>query len=160
MTDEAITELEPLVGVREACRASGRSQATHYRRHRKSPAPTRPSTERRPQPRALSADERAQVRAMLNSPEHVDKAPAAVYHELLDGWGGRQPRCVPTPQYLRLAAHYGFRPYFSVAALSVPARGSPPPACTSRKTTARVCWSRLRPATGWSATPPSQSAAV
>jgi putative transposase len=84
MIDEAITDLRPLVGTREACRATGRPQATHYRRHRSSPAPVRPPRERTPQPRALSAAERTAVRAVLNSPEHVDKAPAAVYHELLD----------------------------------------------------------------------------
>jgi putative transposase len=84
MIDDAITELQPLVGVREACAATGRPQANHYRRHRKSPAPVRPPRERKPQPRALSAAERATVRAVLNSEEHVDKAPATVYHELLD----------------------------------------------------------------------------
>jgi putative transposase len=84
MIDDAITELEPLVGTRKACLAAGRPQASHYRRHRKSPAPERPKRERNPQPRALSVAERAQVRAVLNSPEHVDKAPATVYHELLD----------------------------------------------------------------------------
>jgi putative transposase len=84
MTDEAITELAPLVGIREACRVTGRPQANHYRRHRQSPAPQRPKRERELQPRALTTTERAQVRAVLNSPEHVDKAPAAVYHELLD----------------------------------------------------------------------------
>lgn len=84
MIDDAIAELEPLVGTREACRATGRPQANHYRRHRKSPALARPPRERQPQPRALSAAERAGVRAVLNSEEHVDKAPAAVYHELLD----------------------------------------------------------------------------
>jgi putative transposase len=84
MIDEAITELTPLVGTREACRATGRAQATHYRRHRQSPAPVRPPRERKPQPRALSVAERTTVRAVLNSPEHVDKAPAPVYHELLD----------------------------------------------------------------------------
>jgi len=84
MTDEAIAELAPLVGTREACRVTGRPQANHYRRHRQSPAPQRPKRERKPQPRALSTTERARVRAVLNSPEHVDKAPAAVYHELLD----------------------------------------------------------------------------
>jgi len=84
MIDDAITELEPLVGTREACRATGRPQASHYRRHRKSPAPARPPRERKPQPRSLSPDERARVRAVLNSPEYVDKAPASVYHELLD----------------------------------------------------------------------------
>jgi putative transposase len=44
----------------------------------------RPRRERRPQPQALTPAERGEVRAVLNSPEHVDKAPAAVYHELLD----------------------------------------------------------------------------
>jgi putative transposase len=84
MIDEAITELAPLIGTRQACRVTGRPQASHYRRHRQSPVPARPPRERTPQPRALSETERAQVRAVLNSPEHVDKAPAAVYHALLD----------------------------------------------------------------------------
>jgi putative transposase len=44
----------------------------------------RPPRERRPQPRAVRAAERAAVRAVLNSEEHVDKAPAAGYHALLD----------------------------------------------------------------------------
>jgi putative transposase len=84
MIDDAITELAPVVGTRKACQATGRAQASHYRRHRKSPLPARPPTERRPQPRALSKVERDQVRAVLNSEQHVDKALAAVYHELLD----------------------------------------------------------------------------
>jgi len=84
MIDDAIAELAPLVGKRAACRATGRPQANHYRRHRQSPAPPRPVRERRPQPRALSQAERDTVRALLNSPEFVDKAPATVYHELLD----------------------------------------------------------------------------
>ena len=84
MIDDAITDLEPLVGTRKACRATGRPQANHYRRHRKSPAPPRPPRQRKPQPRALSTVERAEVRAVRGSEEHVDKAPATVYHELLD----------------------------------------------------------------------------
>jgi len=84
MIDDAIAELAPLIGVREACQATGRPRANHYRRHRRSPAPPRPRRERRPQPRALTPAERGEVRAVLNSPEHVDKAPATVYHELLD----------------------------------------------------------------------------
>lgn len=82
--DTAIAELTPLIGVRAACRATGRPQANHYRRHRKSPKPPRPAREPAPQPRALSPAQRAQVRALLNGEAHVDKAPAAVYHELLD----------------------------------------------------------------------------
>jgi putative transposase len=84
MIDDAIAELVPLVGVRDACAATGRAQATHYRRHRQSPALERPRPERKPPPRALSPAERAEVRAVLNSPEHVDRAPVTVYHELLD----------------------------------------------------------------------------
>ena len=84
MIDDAIAELAPLVGKRQACRATGRPQANHYRRHRQSPRPPRPVTERRPQPRALSPVERDTVRALLNSEHFVDKAPATVYHELLD----------------------------------------------------------------------------
>jgi transposase InsO family protein len=84
MIDEAIVELEPLIGVRAARRATDRAQASHYRRHRQSPSPVRPVRERKTQPRALSAVERVRVRALLNSPDFVDKAPATVYHELLD----------------------------------------------------------------------------
>jgi putative transposase len=35
MTDDAITELTPVLGsIRKACKAAGRPQANHYRRHR------------------------------------------------------------------------------------------------------------------------------
>jgi putative transposase len=84
MIDQVIAELAPLVGVRSACRAVGRPQANHYRRHRQSPKPDRATRPRRPQPRALSPVERDTVRAVLNSEDFVDKAPATVYHELLD----------------------------------------------------------------------------
>ena len=85
MIDEAIIELTPLLGsTRAACQATGRPQANHYRRHRQSPRPPPPVPERRTQPRALSAAERDTVRTLLNSPAFVDKAPATVYHELLD----------------------------------------------------------------------------
>lgn len=84
MIDAAISELSPLIGVRAACRATGRPQATHYRRHRVAPKPVTPPRASRPQPRALSPAERDHIRDVLNSAEHVDKAPATVYHELLD----------------------------------------------------------------------------
>jgi putative transposase len=85
MTDDAIAELTPVLGsTRAACAALGRPRANHYRRHRQSPPRPRPVRERRPQPRALSAAERATVRAVLNGEDFVDKAPATVYHELLD----------------------------------------------------------------------------
>src|ERR1700730_8618230 len=85
MTDDAIAELTPILGsVRAACKAAGRPQANHYRRHRQSPKPEKPVRERKPQPRALTPTERDTVRAVLNSPSFDDKAPASVYHELLD----------------------------------------------------------------------------
>ncbi len=85
MIDEAITELTPLLGSkRAACKATGRPQANHYRRHRQSPKPPKPVPESRTQPRALSAAERDTVWTLLNSEDFVDKAPGTVYHELLD----------------------------------------------------------------------------
>ena len=84
MTDQAITELAPIVGVRQACAAVGEAQARWYRRHRQSPPPPRPERPAKPQPRALSDTERAELRAALNSDKHVDEAPATVYAKLLD----------------------------------------------------------------------------
>lgn len=84
MTDQAIAELAPLVGVRQACTAVGEAQARWYRRHRQSPPRQRREQPAKPQPRALSDAERAELRATLNSPEHVDEAPATVYAKLLD----------------------------------------------------------------------------
>ena len=85
MIDDAIAELTPVLGsTRAACAVTGRAQASHYRRHRQCPPRPKPVRERRPQPRALSPAERDTVRAVLNSPDFVDKAPATVYHELLD----------------------------------------------------------------------------
>ncbi len=83
----ACDELADLVGRVQACRATGLARSTYYRHNRASPAPVRPAptphTERS-QPRALSAAERARVRELLNSPEHVDEAPATVWAKLLD----------------------------------------------------------------------------
>ena len=41
MTDAAIAELVPEIGVRNACQAVGVAQASYYRRHRLSPPPQR-----------------------------------------------------------------------------------------------------------------------
>lgn len=82
--DEAINDLTPVVGVKAACKAVGRPRATHYRRHRRSPAPPRPRREPRPQPRALTGAERAQVLGVLHEPRFVDLAPAEVHAILLD----------------------------------------------------------------------------
>jgi len=82
--DHAIAELEPLIGVRAGCAAVGEAQARWYRRHRQSPPPPKPERVPAPQPRALSEVERKELRRVLNSPEHVDEAPATVYAKLLD----------------------------------------------------------------------------
>ena len=86
-----MAELTPLVGVRAGCAAVGQAQARWYRQ-----SPPLPKPERGPalQPRALSEVERTQLRRVLNSPEHVDEAPATVYLKLLDeGVYPEQERC-------------------------------------------------------------------
>ena len=84
MIDQAVIELTPLVGVRDACAAVGEAQARWYRRHRQSPPPPKPERVPTGQPRALSELERKELRRVLNSDEHVDEAPATVYAKLLD----------------------------------------------------------------------------
>lgn len=84
MIDQAIGELAPLVGTKEACRVLGEARARYYRRHRQSPAPPRSTRPPRPQPRALSKSERAGLREVLNGEAHVDEAPATIYAKLLD----------------------------------------------------------------------------
>jgi putative transposase len=87
MTDAAIAELAPQVGVRAACAAVGVPQANYYRRHRKSPASPRPAPipqRDRVQPRALTPAERQQILDVLHSDRFVDLAPAEVWAILLD----------------------------------------------------------------------------
>ncbi len=87
MTEAAIRELAPVVGTSAACRAVGRSRATHYRHHRVSPAPTRPvgtAHRHRAQPHALTLAERDEVLAVLSSDRFADAAPAQVWATLLD----------------------------------------------------------------------------
>ena len=87
MTDTAIAELVPCVGVRNACQAVGAAQASYYRRHRQSPAPQRPAPiphRQRRQPRALSAAEQQAILDVLHSDRFVDLAPAEVWAILLD----------------------------------------------------------------------------
>ena len=87
MTDQAVAELAPRIGVREACDATGASQAGYYRRHRISPAPERPALiphRGRPQPRALSEAEQHAILDVLHSGRFVDTSPAEVWATLLD----------------------------------------------------------------------------
>jgi putative transposase len=87
VTDTAIAELAPQVGVRDACQAVGAAQASYYRRHRHSPPPQRPAPvghRERVQPRALSLSERQAILDQLHSDRFVDHAPAQVWATLLD----------------------------------------------------------------------------
>jgi putative transposase len=83
--DQAVATLASVVGTVRACRAVGRPRSSWYRRHRISPAPPRPPRPSpRPQPRALSPAERAQVLEVLHQERFWDAAPASVYAALLD----------------------------------------------------------------------------
>ena len=78
----AAEHLAPSVGLASACRALGVARASVYR-HRK-PHPTCPGRSRRSSPRALSPQERVHVLDILHEDRFVDRAPAAVYAELLE----------------------------------------------------------------------------
>lgn len=87
MTDTAITELGPIIGVRAACDAVGAAQAGWYRRHRTSPAPARPAPighRERAQPRALTEAERKEILDELHCDRFVDLSPTEVWAVLLD----------------------------------------------------------------------------
>ena len=85
MIDAATGEAAEIVGTRAACAATGVAQASYYRRHRQSPRPEHaPRGERRRQPRALSLQERVEIKAVLDSERFRDESPAAVYATLLD----------------------------------------------------------------------------
>jgi putative transposase len=87
VTDTAITELAPTIGVRAACDAVGAAQAGYYRRNRRSPAPPRraPIPHRdRAQSRALAEAEQQAIFDQLHSDRFVDVSPAEVWATLLD----------------------------------------------------------------------------
>ena len=87
MLDGAVAELAPQAGTRAACAAVGAAQASWYRRHRRSPAPSRPPViphTERAQPRALAPAERQAILDVLHSERFADTAPAEVWAALLD----------------------------------------------------------------------------
>lgn len=104
MIDETIAELTPLVGVKDACAAVGCPRASHYRRHRRSPPPPPVVRQSKPQPRALSRQEREEVLAVLHEERFVDLAPAEVHAILLDE--GRY-LCSESTMYRLLRATHG-----------------------------------------------------
>ncbi len=71
-------ELSQVVGIAPACRALGVPRSRLYPRQRRSVSP-------RPVPaHALSIQERAAVRAVMNSERFMDRAPRQIYAALLD----------------------------------------------------------------------------
>ena len=82
MIDECFTALEPMLGTQAACRAVGRSRASHYRRQT---PPASRSVRARPAPATkLSDEEIGEILDALRSPRFVDLSPAQVFHILLD----------------------------------------------------------------------------
>jgi putative transposase len=95
---EAAEELGKKVGVSQACRALGVPRSSLYRARQPKPA-----TSPRPTPsRALGAEEREAVRAVLNSERFWDSAPREVYATLLDE---EQYLCHWRTMYRILEAH-------------------------------------------------------
>jgi len=87
VTDAAVIQLAPIIGVRAACERVGAAHAGYYRRHPQSPTPQRPEPiphRDRHQPQALSAQERQAILDQLHSPRFVDSSPAEVWATLLD----------------------------------------------------------------------------
>lgn len=76
-------ELAESVGVAEACRVLGVPRSSHYRTRQAIEQGVAPITRPHP-PRALSDQERASVRELLNSERFQDCAPRQVYATLLD----------------------------------------------------------------------------
>jgi len=79
---QAAEELAQDVGVARATDVLGVPRATLYR-HRGSPQPSS-APPRKPSPRALTADERDRIRAVLYEERFVDKSPREIYAKLLD----------------------------------------------------------------------------
>ena len=82
MIDACFADLVPLLGTAGACRGSGKSRATHYRRAQSpklGPPPPRGTPAN-----ALTEAETAELLGVLRSPPFVDLAPAQVWAILLD----------------------------------------------------------------------------
>ena len=101
MIEACFAELEPLVGTAAACRGSGKSRATHYRRL--APPMLGPPLPRSTPANALSAEETAELLAVLRSPRFCDLAPAQVWAMLLDE--GRYLASIST--MYRVLRHWG-----------------------------------------------------
>ena len=80
---DAVEKLSGEVPLDQTCQALGVSRATFYRQRRQKET-LRTEHRAMSSPRGLSAEEREQVRGILNSERFMDKAPREVYATLLD----------------------------------------------------------------------------
>jgi putative transposase len=80
--EACFAKLEPLVGTAAACRGSGMSRASHYRRL--TPPRLGPRVPRGTPANALSETETAELLAVLRSARFADLAPAQIWAILLD----------------------------------------------------------------------------
>lgn len=78
----AAEQLAPVVGVSQACAATGVCRSTLYRRRK--PKPAAAKTPRSRSARQLSEQEQQQVREVANSEQFRDQAPASIVATLLD----------------------------------------------------------------------------
>jgi transposase InsO family protein len=83
VVDTAFTGVQDQLGITAACRLTGRSRATHYRRL-KPPPPRTPRSHAQAQPSALTDEERAAVLALMNSAEYAELPPAQIWARELD----------------------------------------------------------------------------
>ena len=78
-------ELAQSIGVTAACQVLNLPRSNLYRARHPEQRKTPTTSEQHPKPaRALSAEERKAVRAMLNSERFQDQSPRQVYATLLD----------------------------------------------------------------------------
>ncbi|OIK25440.1 hypothetical protein [Streptomyces malaysiense] len=82
MADDAFTGVQGELGITAACRLTGRSRATHYRRLR--PPPERKPRKQQVQPSSLTPEERAVVLELMNSGEYAELPPAQIRARELD----------------------------------------------------------------------------
>lgn len=82
MAADAFTGVEGELGVTAACRLTGRSRATHYRRLH--PPPVRKPRKPQVQPSSLTTEERAAVLELMNSGEYAELPPAQIWARELD----------------------------------------------------------------------------
>ena len=80
---QSTEQLAETVGVNSACQVLEVPRSSLYRA-RQSKANPQPAVEPPTSPRALSQDEKAEVRQMLNSQRFQDSPPREVYASLLD----------------------------------------------------------------------------